>query len=91
MPKGSSSKQQIGQECYNSNRREGPPQGFLTIIARDGRAVATVQLAVPVIKNKDGKFVEHPLDDQEVELVEKHALKVLDKLTTMGYTSKSAQ
>jgi len=91
MPKGSSSKRQIGQECYNSNRQEGPPQGFLTIIARDGRAVATVQLAVPVIKDKNGKFVEHMLGDKEVELVEKHALKVLDKLTKLGYTSKSAK
>ena len=88
MPKGSLTKRQIGQECYNSNRQQGPPQGAVTLVARDGRSVAFVQLAVPVTK-KNGKFVAPPLTTADMALVEKHALKVLDKLTQKGYTSKS--
>ncbi len=89
MPKGSPSKQQIGQECYNSNRGEGPPRGSIKIVARDGRAVAVVLLALPVTKDNGGKFVVPVLDDKNIALVEKHVLKVLDKLTQKGYTSKS--
>lgn len=88
MPRGSLTKRQIGQECYNSNRKAGPPQGAVTLVARDGRAVTYVQLAVPVTKKND-KFVVPTLTDADMALVEKHALKVLDKLTQKGYTSKS--
>jgi len=89
--KGSPSGQQIGEECWNSNRSGGPPKGGLQVIARDGRAIASVMIDRPVKRDKTGGPLLHePIDAKDVRKVEQEAIKVLGKFARKGYTSKPA-
>lgn len=88
--KGSPSGQPIGQECWNSQRNQGPPQTPLQIIARDGRAIVSVTLNTVPKRDKKGNPILHAaLSPTDVRKVEHEAIKALSKLARAGYTSKS--
>jgi hypothetical protein len=83
IPKGSPSGRNIGQESYNSVRPQGLPGGNLTFVARNGRVVVVVQLSVPTLQNTGLGANYVPVNAKDVALVERHAMNVLNRLTTL--------
>lgn len=84
----------IGQEVWHTYRNGADNMG---IIALDGRSSVSVTLALPVPTDAHGKPilvhgrpVRGHLSQADLQLAENHVLKALDKLTAMGYTSRSA-
>lgn len=93
MLPGTPSNHKIGQEAWHSYRNGADT---MDIVARDGRSIVTVMLALSVPKDAHGKPilvhggpVRGHLSQAHLLLAENHVLKALDKLTAMGYTSRS--
>lgn len=90
MLKSAPSGRKIGQEVWQSKYSKGQPFGSFTLVARDGLSIVIVELMLKIDKGSRGQAMQRPIQTADLNLVENHALKCLDKLTAMGYTSRSA-
>ena len=90
IPEGSFSKRALGQHVYSFPAQNGKfPAGSNRIIVQDGRSLVVVS-ATTQIQNVNGRPVFVELPPQYVTLCEDIALRVLDRLTFLGHTSKPA-
>lgn len=88
----------IGQEmwCWE-HPPDKPHRGTYSLAVRDGRSCAYIRLTLDVVRDeqgepvrdKEGEYVRPLITPQDFRLVENQAIFCLDKLTEMGYTSKS--
>ena len=86
MAVGSWSGRKIGQEnwrpIYPSHIVQ--PEGAYTLLSRDGRSVIQIHLMFTPASSQ-----EHPFDKEDLLLVEDQAIACFDRLTKLGYTSRS--
>jgi hypothetical protein len=93
MPVGSPSGRKIGQEVWRSWYPKGEvPQGMFQLLARDGRSVVLVQLMYTVLQTDIHNRPLHRIfTAADLRFAENQAIACLNRLTQMGYTSRSAK
>jgi hypothetical protein len=92
MPRGCPSGRKIGQEVWQSRYRNGgPPRGSFGLITRDGRSVVMVDLMYTVKAVRGGAPVQRVFSREDLLMTERLALGCLNRLTQMGYTSRSVK
>ena len=89
VPEGTYSKRAIGQHVYSDTPRNGKFMCCHTIIAQDGRAKVMVTEMTKTL-NVNGRPVPTEMPAKDALLCEDIALRVLDRLTFLGHTSKPA-
>lgn len=99
LKEGSPSGRKIGQQVWQSNYGADSPRSGFILVAHDGRSNILVKLRhrVPLdkegepIRDKSGEIVWRRFTKTDLNFAEKQAIIVLNKLTKMGYTSRSAK
>jgi len=92
MDTGCPSNRKIAEDVFQTPVREseGRKSSF-TLVAHDGRCFVMVSLGLPVDQDKKGNAVPRPITKADLMFVENHVVKMLHKLTLLGYTSKAAK
>lgn len=89
MPEGTPSGRAIAQKVWHSRYYDGgPPKGSYHLIAYDGRALVIVRISAPLTGYKNGKPVEAPLSQADLQMTEDIASACLSRIGDLGFTSK---
>jgi hypothetical protein len=80
----------VAQEMWESTHYREPSDSWY-IVARDGRAFVVIRLHYPLAGHSGGRPVFRKFSASDLRMAENMAIGILQRLTQMGYTRRSAK